>query len=119
MSQVGEPQYAITANDLRNGAVVYLRQDGNWTECLDECRVFTDRDLDRGTAAGRDAEAVQWVVGAYEIEVVVENEKVMPVRYRERIRAFGPSTHADFIRAEVPGHLSHPDGVVAVRFGGT
>ena len=116
MSTTAEHPFVITANDLRNGAVVYLCDGADWSECLDESRIFPADGLEEGLAVGRAAEDNQRVVGVYEIEVSQQGRQVVPVRYRERIRAYGPSTHVDFVRADVPGHLTHPDGVEAVRF---
>ena len=116
MSTTAEHPFVITANDLRNGAVVYLCDGGDWSECLGDSRLFPADELEVGLATGREAEAQQLVVGVYEIEVSRQDDELVPVRYRERIRAYGPSTHVDFVRADVPGHLTHPDGVEAVRF---
>ena len=109
-------QFAITANDLRDGIVVYLDAAGNWVPCLEDCKLVDDSTLDAALAEGKQGEATQLVVGVYEIAVVREDGRLMPARFRGQIRAFGPSTHVDFIRADVPGHLKHPDGVEAVRF---
>ena len=109
--------FVITANDLRGGLVVYLDDANGWTEALSAARLVA---ADGGGAARADAEraaSAGIVVGAYEIAVARTAEGVRPVRLRERIRAFGPSTHADFRRADVAGHLDHADGVVAVSFG--
>jgi hypothetical protein len=38
------------------------------------------------------------VVEPYAIEVIRDAGDVRPVRYRERIRAFGPSIHPDFAK---------------------
>jgi len=109
-------RFVMTANDLRNGLAVYLTGAGDWSRCLDDARVFGPADLADGAALGRQAEEAQCVVGAYEIEVEEGDCGLRPLRLRERIRAFGPSTHAAFARADVPGHLTHADGVEPVRF---
>ena len=109
-------QFAITANDLRDGVVVYLDATGNWVPCLEDCRLVDESGLDAALTESQQGEASQVVVGVYEIAVVRGDGWLMPERLREQIRAFGPSTHVDFVRADVPGHLSHPDGVEAVRF---
>ena len=84
--------------------------------CLEDCNLVDDSALDAALAEGQQGEATQVVVGVYEIAVVHTDGRLMPERFREQIRAFGPSTHVDFVRADVPGHLNHPDGVKAVRF---
>ena len=108
--------FAVTANDLRNGLVVYLDGAGNWSEDLARARLVEAGDIEAAMADAARAEAAGQVVGAYEIAVETTVAGVRPVRFRERIRAFGPSTHVDFRRADVPGHLDHPDGVTAVSF---
>ncbi len=108
--------FAITANHLQTGLVVYLDAAGNWTEVLARARVVAEEDISAARADAGRAEAAGLVVDAYEIAVEHAAEGPWPKRLRERIRAFGPSTHADFRRADVPGHLDHPDGVTAVSF---
>lgn len=109
-------RFVITANDLCNGLAVYLTAAGDWSCYLDDARTFTLDERADGLALGRQAEEVQRVVGAYEIEIEEGDFGLRPVRLRERIRAYGPSTHADFARADAPGHLNHADGVEPVRF---
>jgi hypothetical protein len=109
--------FAITANDLRDGLVVYLDKDGGWTGEIGAARMVVADGVDAALADAGRATASGRVVGAYEIAVARTEEGIRPLRLRERIRAFGPSTHADFRRADVAGHLDHADGVVAVSFG--
>lgn len=109
-------EFVITANDLRSGEVVYLDPQGAWCACLDDGRVVEAADLDAVLTLGGQGEVEGQVVGVYEISVSRDGARIVPERLRERIRAFGPSTHADFARVEAPEHLRHPDGVEAVRF---
>ncbi len=83
---------AMTANRLRDGAVIFLRQDHTWSENLVDVAVANDAEqaATLQAAADRDVAAAR-VVGAYLFEIAVENGDVLPLRYRERIRAFGPS----------------------------
>jgi hypothetical protein len=80
----------LTANRLRDGAVVFLAPDGRWTEQVDEGRAITEED-EAATLlqAAESAKAV--VVAPYLIEVTQLAGSWVPVRYRERIRAEGPS----------------------------
>ncbi len=110
-------QYVITANDLRDGLVVYLDSEGDWCSSLEDGCLVGDVDLQAALAEGKRAEDDQRVVGVYEVSLALQDGRLMPERLRERIRAFGPSTHVDFARADMPEHLTHPDGVEAVRFG--
>ncbi len=83
---------SVTANRLRDGAVVALHDDGAWSTAIAGSAVAPDADAAARlmTLAAR-AVAAQLVVAPYLIEVAVENGVVAPLVYRERIRAFGPS----------------------------
>ncbi|MBT3658925.1 MAG: DUF2849 domain-containing protein [Rhodospirillaceae bacterium] len=109
--------HVITANRLIDGFVVFLTEAGDWAENVLESLVVTDdAALQQALEAGKTAEAEQKIVGAYEIEMARDGGAVVPVKFRERIRAYGPTTHTDFARAEYPGHFDHPDGVEPVEF---
>jgi hypothetical protein len=82
----------ITANRLTDGAVVFLAGGERWVER------FEDGALARDTAeAGllqqiADAAVARAeVVGPYLIEVSEQDGRLLPSRYRERIRVEGPS----------------------------
>lgn len=97
-----------TANRLLDGAVVFLGYDGKWTRRIDEARVAEREDdmADLETEAVASAESV----GAYLIDVEVRSAEgsgrfVRPSKYRERIRAFGPTTHPTFATKLVPEHF--------------
>jgi hypothetical protein len=47
-------------------------------------------------AIGAEAEKNQEVVGVYEMDVTVEDGVIVPVRFREKIRADGPTTHPQY-----------------------
>ena len=113
-------QQVITANRLNDGLVVFLAEDGCWTDSILNAQVLSKAgDLEKRLALANAAEQAKIVVGPYEIEVsLTDVGDVRPVRYRERIRAYGPSTHADFVRQNVPGHLQHLDDVSPVYFNG-
>jgi sulfite reductase (NADPH) hemoprotein beta-component len=80
----------VTANRLRDGAVVFLGARSLWTERVGEgLAVVTE---DEANALLRAAEAQPTlVVGPYLIEVAGQAGAWVPSRYRERIRAEGPS----------------------------
>jgi hypothetical protein len=83
----------VTANRLRDGAVVFLGPSGRWTERVDGGQV-ADAEAEAG-ALLRSAEASPTVVvGPYLIDVAPQGEGWIPLRYRERIRAEGPSVGA-------------------------
>lgn len=89
----------LTANRLIDGAVVFLAADGQWVTRLGGLRIAADEEAAAALEAtgARDA-AAQIVVAPYLIDVAEANGHVVPTRYRERIRAFGPSTHPELAK---------------------
>lgn len=85
----------FTANRLRDGRVVWLAEAGRWTEQVAEARVFPPAEAEAGLAAARQGERAQHVVGAYGIEVALQAGQPVPVKFRERLRAKGPSVDAE------------------------
>ena len=97
-----------TANRLLDGAVVFLGYDGLWTPRVDDARV-AERDDDIADLESEAATSTE-CVGAYLIDVEVRsaessNRFIRPTKYRERIRAFGPTTHPSFATKLVPEHF--------------
>ncbi len=88
----------VTANDLRTGAVVYLKDDGRWAARFDEAAVAaTDDALQRLEALARAAVERAEVTSVYACDVrVVIAGRPEPVSVRERIRA----RHAAAVREE-------------------
>lgn len=87
----------ITANRLLNGDVVWLGDNGVWVERVTLARTFEGKDaVAEGLEIGAAAEKNQEVVGVYEMDVSVEDGVIVPVRFREKIRAAGPTTHLHF-----------------------
>lgn len=83
---------SLTANRLRDGAVVFLRDDGTWSTSIIGSAVARDAEAAaRLTALGAEAVAAQLIVAPYLFEVEAEDDRRTPQAYRERIRAFGPS----------------------------
>lgn len=112
--------HVITANRLNDGLVVFMGTDGCWENSILDAQVLdTKEELKVRLALANAAEQAQIVIGPYEVEVAKTDQgEVRPLRYRERIRAYGPSTHADFARQDVPEHLTHLDDVSPVYFNG-
>ncbi len=86
----------ITANNLRNGEVVYLAAGGKWTPEMKEALGVESVDALEGTLATA-ALAVQnhLVVDAYAIPVERMDESYAPLSMKERIRSLGPSNRTD------------------------
>lgn len=109
--------HIATANRLIDGTVVFLGYDGEWTGSVDEARV-AERDDDVAELTA-EAEASAEVVGAYLIEAEVSSSEsagrtVRPCRYKERIRAYGPSIHQAFAKKAVPEHFDLRNDVSGV-----
>ncbi|MBL8628208.1 MAG: DUF2849 domain-containing protein [Rhodospirillaceae bacterium] len=89
----------VTANRLRDGAVVFLAAQGQWSEKTDAAVVAKTSDeeaglLATGVAAVKACEVVD--VNAIEIASLTTRE---PSRLRERIRQIGPTVRPDLGRA--------------------
>jgi len=80
----------LTANRLADGAVVFRAADGRWVERLAGAEVVDEAAAPALLKAG-EAEVATKVVGPYLIEVAISDGEPVPLRYRERIRAEGPS----------------------------
>ena len=82
------PAKVITANDLRDGLVVFLDHDGGWTHAIAQARVVEDGiDLEQATAYAQGQHDARIVVEPYPVDVTVTGGVPVPVRLRERIRA--------------------------------
>ena len=88
-------QQAVTANRLGDGAVVYLTPEGAWSEWLNEAALAAEEAGAEGLLARGRADAATKVVEPYLIEVAETDGLVAPLRYREAIRARGPSVRLD------------------------
>ena len=86
----------ISANRLADGLVVYLTGDGRWSEQIDDALVFdgeTASDAALATAAG--SVERQIVVDPYAIDIDETAGGRRPTRFREFIRAHGPTVRRD------------------------
>jgi len=87
----------VTANRLLDGSVVYLAADGSWTNSIRIANIAQEDAAVQGMLkSAADAEASQEIVGAYAIDVSVDTSSVTPTKYKELIRAKGPTTHTNF-----------------------
>lgn len=99
----GKGPQVMTANELRQGPVVYMTRDYAWSTAFTDALQTEDSRLieNMGKAADEAVEA-NIVVGAYFIDIDPETRQ--PARYRERFRMNGPSfdpgvpTHAEHIK---------------------
>lgn|SRR5690606_25431195 len=92
----------MTAYDVPTGDVVYWTGNG-WTRDVREARVFEDATpaadaaytLEAAEAAAARDTAAQIVMDHYPIDVELKDGKPWPTRYREVVRASGPSVRPD------------------------
>lgn len=101
MSKTAPQAAVLTANRLGDGIAVYVDVEGDWNVDIRKALVaHTPREVraleDRGT---HDAER-NIVVEPYLAEVREINGRIVPLRYRERVRAGGPT-----ILDDVPGYV--------------
>lgn len=91
------PLQAITANRLRDGVVVFLGPGAAWVDSFADAALFPGKEAGAALASAKArAERDQFAVDIYAFEVETENGAPIPVKMRERIRAFGPSIRLDF-----------------------
>lgn len=94
----------VTANRLVDGDVVYLTEDGHWSEWLrDGCLADNKQAAAALLETAEKAVAAQIVVEPYAIDVIAEDETVRASRYREQIRASGPTIRTDLGKQAVRG----------------
>lgn len=88
------PQIA-TANRLIDGEVVFLGARG-WVERIENASIGrSDGEIRALEALARQSEAVNEVVGSYLVDVEDQGRGPWPVRFREQLRAKGPTIRAD------------------------
>ena len=81
---------AIVANSLREGDVVYWNA-GAWVSRFREAEIFAEDSAVEAALAV--ANNPLKVVDCYPIDVADEGEGLVPVAFRERIKALGPQNH--------------------------
>jgi hypothetical protein len=82
----------VTANRLTDGAVVFLAADGSWVEHLAAGQAVPEGEAAAAQLKRAEAATRAEVVAPYLIDVGPGADGgIMALRYRERIRAGGPS----------------------------
>ncbi len=82
------PTKVITANDLRDGRVVFLDAIGGWTLDIAGARLLADGpDLDGALAHAAVQQEARVVIEPYAVDVTSADGAPVPVRLREKIRA--------------------------------
>ena len=98
MARKKASSHIVIANRLGDGRVVYLAEGDGWVESVSDPAVrVADNDEEAALLekAGLAAEGRQEVVGAELIGVERVDGVVTPVRFREVIRASGPTNRTD------------------------
>lgn len=86
----------VTANHLTDGDVVFRAADGSWVRNVDLAGVLEGKEAAAAAEAAALADVARAiVVDVAVIDVTVSDGRVVPVRLRERIRAFGPTVKSD------------------------
>jgi Protein of unknown function (DUF2849) len=81
----------VTANRLRDGAVVYRAADGEWTTDLSAAAVVTTAPAAQQLLKGAAADDRR-AVGAYVAPVeLTSDRRILPGNLREQIRVAGPT----------------------------
>ena len=84
---------ALTANRLSDGVVVFWSKD-HWAERFPDAELFQDQD--GAEAALADAKGLpNELVDPYLIDIRFDDGQPVPVSYRERVRALGPTIHPE------------------------
>lgn len=87
---------AVTAWETLTGAVVWMRADGGWTSDPSQIGAFTGDEAEARLADALKQEAV--VTDPYFMQVTPTGEIDGREILRERIRAYGPTSHPEFAK---------------------
>jgi len=86
----------ITANRLRDGRPVYLGTGAQWVISVRRAALArSEDDVTRLLSFAEEAARRNVIVAPYVIEVQVGDSGVVPMAWREAIRAFGPTVESE------------------------
>ncbi len=89
----------LTANDLRNGRVVFATGENDWSPVISRAHISNDNETDEKLLSiGKQAVDRQIIVEPFLIDITIENGLPAPVRFREQLRVCGPSVRPEFSR---------------------
>jgi hypothetical protein len=91
----------VTANDLRQGDVVYLTADDRWTRHHHEAELIEDEAHAQMRLLHGAAQKLV-VVGVYLADAKAGAQGPEPVHFREAFRTRGPSNYPHGKQADVP-----------------
>lgn len=100
--------HIVTANRLSDGAVVYLTGSRVWSGWIADALVCETRaDAQSALERARTDAGKSGVADPYLIDVRREAQTIRPIRYREAVRARGPSIYtAAGVAVSAPPHGS-------------
>ena len=84
---------ALTANRLSDGIVVFW-SGGQWAERFTDAELFDDA-APAETALATAKALPRDLVDPYLIDIRLDDGQPVPVSYRERVRALGPTIHPE------------------------
>ncbi|MFW8637211.1 DUF2849 domain-containing protein [Cribrihabitans pelagius] len=83
----------VTANDLLEGDVIYLKADNSWTRDMSEAELITDEADAQLRLLEAEQQALR-IVGAYLADAKAGPNGPEPTHFREEFRRTGPSNYA-------------------------
>jgi hypothetical protein len=89
----------VTANRLRDGAVVYLAADGTWTERIEAAAVAGGEAALAALTHRAEESAARNLVIDVAVIAVADAGQTDPATLREQIRRRGPTVRPDLARA--------------------
>ena len=84
---------ALTANRLSDGIVVFW-DHGQWAERFPDAELFSEAGTAELVLADAKSKPTE-LVDPYLIDIRLDDGQPVPVSYRERVRALGPTIHPD------------------------
>lgn len=89
----------VTANNLRDGLVVFLSEYGTWSPWINDAKVAKSReDAAALEARGAQDAKANIVVGPYLVDVIEADGTIRAAHIREHLRTLGPSVRTDLGR---------------------
>lgn len=89
----------VTANRLRDGLVVYLTADGDWSGRIgDAAGAMNEAGAEELMTSAKRSAAECRVVDPYLVEVEITPDGRQPVRHRESMRVSGPTVQTELNR---------------------
>nr|WP_194300994.1 DUF2849 domain-containing protein [Acetobacter lambici] len=86
----------VTANRLLDGRIVWLDAQGKWQLTIAQACLFPNDGMEAVLRSQNARAGADNVVGVYGVQVEQTRHGPCPRTTRERIRADGPSVHAEF-----------------------